>query len=107
MTDKEFREILQELAALAEAGGDGSMYGDLDGALSDINSILASPDLTQETGRIYTLILTTGNLQELSMECGWTGPFDQLATRLENALHRPPNLAVKPSLGEGKVTHGL
>ena len=83
MSDQELREILIKLREFASAGGNGSLYGDREKALTDIDSVLACPDLQKELRRIGFLIVTTGNLQELSMECGWANSFHELATRLE------------------------
>jgi hypothetical protein len=76
------RSILIELRARVEAGGDGVIYGDRNRALHDIDMLLANPSLNQ----VKVLLAPTANLQELSIECGWGGEFNELAAKLENLL---------------------
>lgn len=75
-------EILCELRDRVAAGGEGGLYGDKEMALREINAAIASPS----QGSIGYLLLATGNLQELAMECGWGTEFNVLAARLERAL---------------------
>lgn len=74
-------EILLELRDRVAAGGEGGLYGDKEMALREINAAMASPSQS-----IGYLLLATGNLQELAMECGWGAEFNVLAARLERAL---------------------
>lgn len=77
--------LLKELKKLAIQNGDG-IYGDLDTAIKDIDAILATKDLSQESGRIRLLIAPTSNLQDLSIDCGWGEEFLLLADKIEQEL---------------------
>ena len=81
--DSRARAILLELRARVEAAGEGGLYGDRSRALYDIDALLAKPSTDQ--GR--SLLLPTANLQELSIECGWGGEFNNLAAELESVLY--------------------
>lgn len=76
------RDILEELRARVEAGGEGGIYGDRTRALHDIDALLAHPS----PGGVRWLLAPTGNLQELSIECGWGVEFNELAAKLECAF---------------------
>ena len=81
-TDTLAREIIVELLAKVEAGGEGGLYGDRAEALRDLNGLLSHPS----TGQVKCLLLPTANLQELAIECGWGVEFNELAVQLENVL---------------------
>ena len=76
------RDILLEIRAKVEAGGEGGIYGDRSQALADIDAILASPSV----GGVRMLLAPTANLQDLSIDCGWGGEFNALAAKLEKVL---------------------
>ena len=80
--DAAARLVLEELRARVEAGGEGGIYGDRAQALHDIDVLLARPS----PGGVRWLLAPTGNLQELSIECGWGMEFNELAAKLECAL---------------------
>ena len=75
-------DILLELRDRVAAGGEGSLYGDRNEALRDLDRLIQSPSVVAIQG----LLAPTANLQELSMECGWGAEFNILAARLEKAL---------------------
>lgn len=77
------RAVLEELRARVEAGDEGGIYGDRAEALRDIDALLAHPS----PGGVRWLLAPTGNLQELSIECGWGMEFNQLAAKLEGAFN--------------------
>ena len=58
MSDQPLRTLLLRLRALAISGGD-SLYGNLDTAIKEIDSILEAENLRNETGRIKFLLLPT------------------------------------------------
>jgi hypothetical protein len=76
------RTILLELRIRVERGGDGSMYGDRNKALEDLDAILANPSAPD----VKCLLMPTANLQELSIESGWGREFNKLAAELEKVL---------------------
>jgi hypothetical protein len=76
------REILIELRACADASAESGMLGDRSEALREINEAVAAPSID----RIRSLLLPTGNLQELAIENGWGARFNELAARLEELL---------------------
>lgn len=76
------RAILLQMRARVEAGPDGELYGDHGHALHDLDVVLANPS----KGRVKHLVVPTGNLQDLSIECGWGDEFIQLAAELEKIL---------------------
>ncbi|RDS81780.1 hypothetical protein [Dyella psychrodurans] len=80
--DSTARAILLELRVRVEAGGEGGTYGDRSEALRDLDAILANLSVN----KIRELLLPTANLQELSMDCGWGGQFNDLAAKLEKVL---------------------
>jgi hypothetical protein len=80
-TDQLARAALLKLRSLAEPSTSG-VYGDRIRALTDIDSILASPD----NAKIKFLLAPTGNLQELSMDNGWGSEFCSIAAELEHIL---------------------
>jgi hypothetical protein len=75
-------EILSELRACVEASADSGMYGDRSEALRALDEAVAAPSID----RIRSLLLPTGNLQELAIENGWGARFNELAARLEQLL---------------------
>jgi hypothetical protein len=76
------RAILLQMRAKVEAGPEGGLYGDRGDALYDLDVLLAN----LSTPRVKRLLMPTGNLQELSIECGWGDEFNQLAAALEKVL---------------------
>jgi hypothetical protein len=80
--DEEAKGILNELREKVAKGVDGGIYGDRSKALKDIDSLLASPS----TEGVKILLLPTANLQELSLENGWSQEFNALASKLELLL---------------------
>ena len=58
------------------------MYGDRHQALHDVDVLLDKPS-AQGVGH---LLAPTGNLQELSLACGWGGEFMQLAAELDKMM---------------------
>lgn len=81
-TDQVARKVLEELRRKAAASGDGSIYGERDKALQDIDLLLSNPS----TDGVKRLLLPTANLQELSLENGWGDEFNKLASELESVL---------------------
>lgn len=65
--------------------GDG-LYGDLAIALTDIDSILSATALSSTYLLIEILIAPTGNLQDLSIDCGWGDEFLKLAAELDGLI---------------------
>lgn len=59
------------------------LYGDLKIAIKDIDSLLRSSDLSREIQELRILLAPTGNLQELSIDCGWGDEFCELAEKIE------------------------
>ena len=78
-TDEATRTFLLELRARVEEGGDGAIYGDRSMAIRDLDALLANPS----SGGVRCLLMPTANLQELSIECGWSREFNELAAELE------------------------
>jgi hypothetical protein len=58
------------------------MLGDRSEALRELDEAVAAPSFD----RIRSLMLPTGNLQELAIENGWGARFNELAARLEELL---------------------
>ena len=81
-TDQVARKVLEELRNRAAASDDGSIYGDRDRALQEIDLLLSNPS----TNGVKRLLLPTANLQELSLENGWGDEFNELASKLESVL---------------------
>lgn len=81
-TDQVARKVLEELRRKAAASDDGSIYGERDRALRDIDLLLSNPS----TDGVKRLLLPTANLQELSLENGWGDEFNKLASELESVL---------------------
>ena len=79
-TDQMARKVLEELRKRVAASEDGSIYGDRDRALRDIDFLLSNPS----TDGVRGLLLPTANLQELSIENGWGDEFNELASQLES-----------------------
>jgi hypothetical protein len=67
--DAAVRAILLKLREKVERGEDGVVYGDRQQALYDVDVLLVKPS-AQGVGH---LLAPTGNLQELSLACGWGG----------------------------------
>jgi hypothetical protein len=88
MSDRKIRPLLRTLRELIVARGDGKVYGDLERAIRDVDSILSATDLYAESDRVKLLVAPTGNLQDLSIECGWGDEFLDLARQLEGELPR-------------------
>ena len=80
--DQIARKVLEELRRKAAASDDGSIYGERDRALQDIDFLLNTPS----TEGVKRLLLPTANLQELSLENGWGDDFNKLASQLESVL---------------------
>lgn len=74
-------KLLQEIRLLAIKNGDG-LYGDLQMAVKDIDILLQSSDISKE--KLKLLIAPTGNLQDLSIDCGWGEKYCDLAEMIEN-----------------------
>ncbi|KMQ74069.1 hypothetical protein Msub_10240 [Marinobacter subterrani] len=81
-TDQVARKVLEELRRKAAASDDGSIYGERDRALQDLDLLLSNPS----TDGVKRLLLPTANLQELSLENGWGDEFNKLASKLESVL---------------------
>ncbi len=79
-TDKVL-EILKILKKLVEESED-SIFGDKDKAIQEIKATISAP--TKES--IDWLIAPTGNIQELSLENGWSDEFIILTTKLEGLM---------------------
>jgi hypothetical protein len=80
--DAAVRAILLKLREKVVRGEDGVMYGDRHQALHDVDVLLDKPS-AQGVGH---LLASTGNLQELSLECGRGGEFIELAAELEKMM---------------------
>lgn len=76
------RKFLEELRRKAAASDDGSVYGERDRALQDIEFLLSNPS----TDGVRRLLSPTANLQELSLQNGWGDEFNELASKLESVL---------------------
>ena len=88
MSDRKIRSLLHTLRKLIVAHGDGKVYGDLERAIKDVDSILSATDLCAESDRVRLLVAPTGNLQDLSIERGWGDKFLELAWQLEREFSR-------------------
>ena len=77
--------LLKELKKLAIQNGDG-IYGDLDLALADIDTILSAKDIAEKQRNVKLLIAPTSNLQDLSIDRGWGEEFLLLADKIEQEL---------------------
>ncbi len=80
------RELLLALRELVIANESHEFYGHRKDAFRDIDSLLSAANLGTETDKIKLLLAPTGNLQELSIECGWGDEFLRLAEELEGEL---------------------
>jgi len=85
MHEVRIREILHQLREQAFMHGDG-VYGDLDFALIEIDSILSAANISSRLLQIEILIAPTGNLQDLSIDCGWGDEFLKLAAELDSLI---------------------
>lgn len=81
-TDQVARKVLEELRRKTAASDNGSIYGERDRALLDIDLLLSNPSIDG----VNRLLLPTANLQELSLENGWGDEFNELASKLESVL---------------------
>lgn len=79
------REILQQLRERAFMHGNG-VYGDLDIALIEIDSILSATHISSRLLQIEFLIAPTANLQDLAIDCGWGDEFLKLAAELDGLI---------------------
>ena len=86
MSDKRIRELLHALRELSVAHHDGKVYGSLEKAIGDIDSILSATDLSTESDKVKSIVAPTGNLQDLSIESGWGDKFLTLARELEREI---------------------
>jgi hypothetical protein len=75
-------EILTELRECVDTSAESGIYGDRSEALRAVEEAISAPSI----GRIRSLLLPTGNLQELAIENGWGARFNELAARLEELL---------------------
>ena len=82
---KIMQTLLKELKKLAIQNGDG-IYGDLDLALADIDTILSAKDIAEKQRNVKLLIAPTSNLQDLSIDRGWGEEFLLLADKIEQEL---------------------
>lgn len=81
-TDQIARSALEELRKKAAVSDNGSIYGERDRALQDIDFLLSNPS----ADGVKRLLLPTANLQELALENGWGDEFNELASKLESVL---------------------
>jgi hypothetical protein len=70
------------MRANVEPGPEGSLYGDRSNALQELDKLLAG----LSTRNMKRVLAPTGNLQELSIECGWGDEFNELSAALETVL---------------------
>jgi len=76
--DEATRTILLELKARVEQGEEEGIYGDRSKAIHDLDALLDKPS----SRGIQILLLSTANLHDLSIECGWGSEFNELAAEL-------------------------
>ncbi len=78
---KKIFKLLETIKGLVEAGEDYT-FGDKEKAIQEIDAAIYSPSKEN----IEWLIAPTGNIQELSIDNGWSDEFITLSERLENLI---------------------
>lgn len=74
-------QILRAIRERVAAGAEG-LHGDRMQALVDLDAVLADPSIAQ----VQLLLAPTANLQELAIEGGWGGEFNEMAATVEMHL---------------------